>query len=208
MTGGSRELGRYGRRQVDPDAYGTAADAAADRPGEGKGGAVIDPTGRYRYRLERTWNPEAVERGAVVWIMLNPSTATADVDDPTIRRCVAFSRRWWYGSLVVVNLFAYRATEPKALEALTREEAIGPENDSYLAHAIADAGRVVCAWGHRGRLHGRHLEVLALCRQHATGTVYALELIRHGQPKHPLYARGDRPPLIYDRASPPTEAVR
>jgi hypothetical protein len=71
--------------------------------------ADLDAGGTYRYRLTKTWDRSQPQ---VTWVMLNPSTATADTDDPTIRRVVGFSRRWGFGSAVVVNLFALRATQP------------------------------------------------------------------------------------------------
>lgn len=75
--------------------------------------AKLSADGLYRYRLGRTWCPS--ERG-VVWVMLNPSTADAHFDDPTIRRCVGFARSWGMGWITVVNLYAFRATYPQELE--------------------------------------------------------------------------------------------
>src|ERR1700677_1476546 len=93
--------------------------------------AMISPCEKYRYRLERFWGPGH----ALPFVMLNPSTADANIDDPTIRRCMGFSRREGAGGIIVVNLFAYRATEPSDLPA--GAERIGPENEFYL-HAVAD----------------------------------------------------------------------
>ena len=112
-------------------------------------GAEFDPTGAYRYSLWREWDARAP---AVAFVMLNPSTADAARDDPTIRRCASFARSWGYGSLEVVNLFAYRASEPKRLRQTP--DPIGPANDDYLVDA-ADrvqtvvVGRTRCANGKR-----------------------------------------------------------
>lgn len=117
--------------------------------------AEVSPCGRYRYRLARRWGPGA----HALWIMFNPSTADALEDDPTIRRCRAFSERWGLGALEVVNLFAWRATDPKEIEALAPgrwslaphlawRQAIGPENDRAWREALDDRPElVVVAWG-------------------------------------------------------------
>ncbi len=102
-------------------------------------GADFDGTGAYRYSLWREWDSR---RPIVAFVMLNPSTADAAKDDPTIRRCASFARSWGYGSLEVVNLFAYRASEPKRLRQTP--DPIGPANDDYLVDAadrVADGGR-------------------------------------------------------------------
>ena len=104
--------------------------------------ATISACTKYRYSLRRTWQ----EGGRVVcFIMLNPSTADADIDDPTIRRCVGFGKSWGYDALEVVNLFAWRETEPKFL--ITPSDPIGPDNDGAILEASGRAELVVCAWG-------------------------------------------------------------
>lgn len=108
--------------------------------------AVISEDGLYRYRLDRRF-PEG--RGAVTFVMLNPSTADALLDDPTIRKCVGFARRWGKQRIYVVNLFAYRATKPGAL-ALARSQGVdvvGPDNRAYVTGALEGADTVVAAWG-------------------------------------------------------------
>jgi len=111
----------------------------------------------YRYSLRRRWQPSVGGKaGRVVWVMLNPSTADDTHDDPTIRKCIGFTKRWGYSDMVVANLFAYRATDPADLwrTHLAGGDIIGAENDAQF-HAInatpmADQ-LVVCAWG-AGRL--------------------------------------------------------
>lgn len=108
---------------------------------EGRNGAVLSSCKTYRYRLDRWWS----DGDCVVWVMLNPSTADASVDDQTIRKCVGFSKLWGYGRLVVVNLFALRSTDPTALARST--DAFGVQNDYYIAQAMESAAEVIVAWG-------------------------------------------------------------
>jgi hypothetical protein len=146
-------------------------------------GAVFDLTGTYRYTLWRVWRTDAPR---VTFIMLNPSTADAYKNDPTITRCIAFASTWNFGSLEVVNLFAYRATHPR--ELFNADDPIGPENDSYLLQALARSSCIVAAWGTKGRLFGRDLQVLQLfdCSH-----VRCLGLTKDGHPRHPLYLKGN-----------------
>lgn len=155
-------------------------------------GAVVD--GPYRYRLWRHWRREA---GAVLFVMLNPSTADAKSDDPTLRRCLAFSRRWGYGGVEVVNLFAWRATDPRAL-ALAADP-IGPHNDSVVAAAAAAAHAVVVAWGAGGKLDGRDRAVASLLRPYRPR---CLGVTAAGAPRHPLYVRADQRLLRWPRPTP------
>src|SRR4028119_2392792 len=90
-------------------------------------GAIFDPTRTYRYALWRTWD---AARPPVAFVLLNPSTADARRDDPTIRRCANFARTWGFGGLEVVNLFAFRATHPTDLKCAA--DPVGPQNDVHL----------------------------------------------------------------------------
>ncbi|MBD2020646.1 DUF1643 domain-containing protein [Leptolyngbya sp. FACHB-36] len=146
-------------------------------------GAVLDPTTTYRYSLWRSWNSDAPRIG---FVMLNPSRADATVNDPTIRRCIRFAQTWNFGSLEVVNLFAYRTADPSTLRHVA--DPIGSENDRYLT-AFGD--RVACillAWGNGGTLLGRDRAVLPLFAQRP---VYCIGTTKLGQPRHPLYVRAD-----------------
>ncbi len=154
-------------------------------------GAAFDADGRYRYRLTRRWRDG---RGRVVFVLLNPSTADARVDDPTIRRCMGFARRWRHRELEVVNLFAYRATRPAALRAAPHP--VGPENDAYLLQAVRRAQRVVLAWGIHGRFGGRDAEVLALLAPFAN-RLQCLGRTQGGHPRHVLYLRNNVLPEAY-----------
>lgn len=127
----------------------------------------------------------------MAFIMLNPSTADAVNDDPTIRRCIRFARDTGYGSLVVGNLFAWRATTPGDL--LKVAAPIGPDNDFLLSEIIVRAPLVVCAWGVRGTLLDRDKSVLGMIG--SFGKIpHCLGQTRTGQPVHPLYIPADRRP--------------
>ncbi|OPG16961.1 DUF1643 domain-containing protein [Ferroacidibacillus organovorans] len=145
--------------------------------------AIFDLDHRYRYSLTRCWDSKG---SRMVFLMLNPSTADAHQNDPTITRCMNFSRRWGFGSLEVVNLFAYRSTDPGMLSVV--DDPIGPENDAYILNAITRSELVVLAWGTKGVLRQRDQEVLNLISDHE---LYALEISKYGHPKHPLYLRSE-----------------
>ena len=149
-----------------------------------KRSAHFSDDGRYRYSLRREWAPG--EQG-IGWVMLNPSTADATTDDPTIRRVVAFSSGWGYGWCEVINLFALRATDPRAL--VRAADPVGPTNDAFLVEWIRSRATLVAAWGVvplplKDRV-GRLLE-LAAARPLA-----CLGMTRDGSPRHPLHMARD-----------------
>lgn len=117
--------------------------------------------------------------------MLNPSTATEDEDDPTIRRCIDFAKRWGGGTLEVGNLFAYRSTDPA--ELAKQGDPVGPGNDEALVTIARRADLLVAAWGSGGRLNGRSHEVTALLVSRPHTNLFVLGLTKLGQPQHPLY---------------------
>jgi hypothetical protein len=127
--------------------------------------------------LERAWGKGA---SRLLVIGLNPSTADASVDDPTIRRCVSFAKAFGFDGLLVGNLFAARATDPNHLESFA--DPIGPDNDSWIRKLQVRAERVVVAWGNGGRLGGRSEDVMKVLR-----SPYCLGTTRYGEPRHPLY---------------------
>lgn len=145
--------------------------------------ALISDCGKYRYRLFRMWG--AANEPTILWVMLNPSTADASIDDPTIRRCIAFSKAWGYGSMFVGNAFAFRATDPSALDGLTLVEAAGPEQHIHLRDMAAKSRLTVVAWGTRGPRWVPE-EIKA-----ADSSVWCLGTTKEGYPKHPLYVKGD-----------------
>lgn len=150
----------------------------------------ISPCKKFRYTLWRTWG--ASSRYLNI-IGLNPSTADATLDDPTIRRCVDFAKRLGFDALCMTNLFAFRATKPKAMMAA--RDPVGPYNDAWLRHCAESAGMVICAWGG----HGSHLErskaVAAILKPLAR--LYALQVNADGSPKHPLYIPAATKPKLF-----------
>ncbi len=151
--------------------------------------AILSECGTYRYRLSRQWDDTLPRLG---WIMLNPSTADAFEDDPTIRRCIGFAESNGYGGIEVCNLFAYRATDPKALVATG--DAFGPENGAHL-DAIIGAHTVVAAWGAWGTRAGVTgiVESVHLTARQVGRRLLCLGTTKDGSPRHPLYVRGDQP---------------
>ncbi len=145
------------------------------------GDATFSECGAYRYRLSRIWNPALP---LCTFIMLNPSTAGALADDTTITRCIGFSMEFGCGGLIVVNLFAFRATNPKDMFGVA--DPIGPGNDAAIADAAKTDGPVICAWGANGWHMGRDQQVLALLEARGTRPM-SLKVTKDGFPGHPLY---------------------
>lgn len=144
--------------------------------------AELSPCGRYRYKLTRT---QLFGAGDCVFVMLNPSTADHEADDQTVRNCMGFVAHWGYHRLVVVNLYAWRATIPKQMfDAI---DPIGPDGDAWILGAARGAQRVVCAWGDHGRHRGRGDAVRALLKADGHDIFHLGLTERHQQPRHPLY---------------------
>jgi hypothetical protein len=134
----------------------------------------------YRYALTRQWD----SRPPAVFVMLNPSTADAARADPTVTRCAGFARRENCGGLVIVNLFALRATDPRELRGAP--DPVGDGNDLFIREHCAPGRLVIAAWGAHGRLLGRDQAVLALLRE-ARAAVRSFGVTAGGMPRHPLY---------------------
>lgn len=156
--------------------------------------AIFSDDRVYRYYLERTLreplftNPQDV----MCFVMLNPSTADEVVDDPTIRKCIGFATRTAASRIAVVNLFAVRETDPKAMKK--HPEPIGERNDHWIKEAASQSKWVVCAWGNHGLFGGRGRAVYSmLATVKAPGTLLALGRTKRGQPEHPLMIGYDRP---------------
>ncbi|MGD1857131.1 MAG: DUF1643 domain-containing protein [Leptolyngbyaceae cyanobacterium] len=156
------------------------------------GSATFDNSHRYRYSLTRRWTTTCDR--SVTFIMLNPSQADADRDDPTLRACSQFAKHWGYTQLEVVNLFAYRTTQPSELTQIP--DPIGPENDRYVSKAVEIADRVILAWGNWGTLLNRAQFVTSLLSPHSR-KLYCLERNRTGQPRHPLYIKRTIQPRVW-----------
>jgi hypothetical protein len=158
-------------------------------PDPGGSEAQFSPCGLYRYTLRRTWG----EAPPVLFVMLNPSTATAEQDDPTIRRCMGFAKQWGSGGLLVANLYALRSTDPKGLAAV--DDPVGPENDLWIERLAGLALRVIVAWGaSSGPDPDRPQRVRSLLLS-GVDELWALGLSRSGAPRHPLYMPKDSNPV-------------
>ncbi|MFN0098680.1 MAG: DUF1643 domain-containing protein [Gemmatimonadaceae bacterium] len=149
--------------------------------------AELSQCKRYRYALRRVWDPKGK---VVLFVLLNPSTANARRDDPTLRRCIGFAKSWGFGGLSIGNLFAYRATDPKRL--LSARNPIGPQNDAWLKLLAGEAHLVVAGWGEHGKLLARDREVVALI-----GRPKVLATTVSGRPRHPLYLRRELVPRAW-----------
>ena len=144
--------------------------------------AYFDKDKIYRYLLHRKWGSSGKK---VTWIMLNPSTADEKIDDPTIRRCMGFSKQFGATELDIVNIFAYRSTDPKNL--YISDDPIGDENDIYILKSIKSSSLVIIGWGNHGKLLNRSDEVVSNLLKPYHDKVFALKILKNGEPGHPLY---------------------
>ena len=156
--------------------------------------AVISEDGLYRYSLSRRW-ARAGDR--LLWIMLNPSRADANVDDPTMRRCIGFSRAWGFAALEAVNLYALRTPDPGTLRRHT--DPVGPANDAFIARGAQRAVLTILAWGAFPWARDRAERVRELL---GARELRCLGLTQSGEPRHPLYA----PASCRLRECPPSPA--
>lgn len=163
---------------------------------KGSSGAAFSACGRYRYGLWRRWDRKLPY---CLFLMLNPSTADAVENDPTVERCERRARAMGFGGLYVANLFAWRSTDPRALARC--DDPVGPDNDAAIAKVAKKAGRVICGWGNDGALYGRDAAVLALLRR-AKVEPYALAINKDGSPRHPLYVAYSVEPTPMGRGLP------
>ena len=157
--------------------------------------ATISPCGTYRYALGRGIDGAHGTRWCL-FIMLNPSTADHEQDDPTIRRCVGFAKSWDGAHVTVVNLFALRATDPA--ELLTHPEPQGPHNlatvREHLRLTAELGGYVIAAWGAHKASRQRGVGARAIIEAIiAHRDVWCLGKTQDGSPRHPLYVRADQP---------------
>lgn len=159
--------------------------------------ALISDCGRYRYWLKRSWIPEpGMEGSRVLFVMLNPSTADAELDDPTIRRCIGFARSLGLSELMVANLYAFRATKPSDL--WNTADPVGPENDRWLENLCQEADKIVCAWG----ANAQEDRVSAFLRRMQTAEIplFCLGTTKAGAPRHPLYIKSEQPLVAWPTA--------
>lgn len=149
--------------------------------------AIISQCEKYRHWLYRSWDES---KEVCCFIMLNPSTADANFDDPTIRRCISFSKSWGYGALVVVNLFDYRSTDPKNLKSC--DNPLSDMADHFIKQALDNLHLIVPAWGNHGSFLGRSDKIKELIESYDTPEkILCLGFNKSGEPKHPLYVKSD-----------------
>jgi hypothetical protein len=160
--------------------------------------AYLSPCRTWRYSLTRDVAPLTGD-GTVAFIGLNPSTADETTDDPTIRRCIDFARRWGYARLTMINLYAFRATDPRDLRAAS--DPVGPDNDCTIAKVVGGVDLVVVAWGVHADSE-RAARVLALI-----GAPHCLGTTKAGAPRHPLYVRATTRPQAFAHCPPAAEAA-
>lgn len=142
--------------------------------------ARLSDCGRYRYSLVRIWD-EALPR--LVFVMLNPSTADALTDDHTVTKCIGFADRNGFGSILIVNIWAYRATKPADLRAANWDT--GPDNDAFLQGVLISPDTIICAWGANAANRWepqRFVRLAKMCNK----PLHALRLTKTGIPAHPL----------------------
>lgn len=164
--------------------------------------ARISPCGTFRWWLRRRWEPE---RGLLGFVMLNPSTADASVDDPTIRRCMGYACREGYGGIFVANVYPFRATDPDELRAAReagRDLGLPAAEQIDALRRTAVLPQVVCGWGAAKWAREDARRVVEYLRYYGA-SLYTLKLNADGSPQHPLYLRKDAPLTPLDRVGLP-----
>lgn len=161
----------------------------------GSSGAEFSDCEQYRYSLWRTWTNDGLNGRLCAFIGLNPSTATETVDDPTIRRCVGFCKSWGFDGYVMLNLFAFRATDPRDMKA--HVEPIGDRNTYAILNWANCCSQIVAAWGNHGTHLNRAADLSYDLRDHGY-KIHHLGLTKTSQPKHPLYLRADTQPVVWE----------
>lgn len=159
--------------------------------GDAASTAIYSNCERYRYSLTRVWDEN---RRKVLFIMLNPSTATEMQNDPTVERCERRSRALGFGAFCVTNIFAWRNTDPRKMRAA--KDPVGPENDTAILQACVWCDQVICAWGSHGEHLARGQKVADLLVP-LKNPLYHLGLTKSGQPKHPLYISYETQPELW-----------
>jgi hypothetical protein len=143
--------------------------------------AEFSPCRTWRYSLSRMWTPGAP---LAMFVGLNPSAADEIQDDPTARKCMRFAESYGYGGIILANLFAYWATDPRKLKVARNP--VGPDNDHWLTRLADEARIIIAAWGACGSFMGRDCVVMDLL-----GEVHCLGFTKEGRPRHPLYLKSD-----------------
>ncbi len=150
--------------------------------------ATFSPDRVHRYALWRTWDES---KGIVMFIGLNPSTADEVKNDPTVTRCINYAKRWGYGGMIMSNIFAYRATDPKVMKAA--KDPVGSENDKWLLKLANESIVIMAVWGNHGEFMKRGKAVMDLFKD---VELHCLVMNKTGHPKHPLYYSNSLKPVL------------
>ncbi len=150
-------------------------------------GADFSKCRKYRYTLWRIWN---LNKPKVMFIGLNPSTADEINNDPTVTRCINYSKLWGYGGMYMMNIFAFRTTYPSELKKSTNP--IGIDNDYWIKKVSKSVDKCIGAWGNDGDFLDRSKEIIKLIPQ-----LYCLKINNSGEPSHPLYLKSTLKPTLY-----------
>jgi len=141
---------------------------------------IFSSDGKYRYTLWREWGHG---EGICQFIGLNPSTATDEINDPTVTRCINYAKAWGYTGM-------YRATDPRVMKA--HPEPVGSENDHYLSLVAREVDIVVAAWGTHGKFLNRGQQVKRLIQD-----LHCLRITKDRHPSHPLYLPANLVPIMF-----------
>jgi hypothetical protein len=166
-------------------------------------GAEFSRCEKYRFSLWRTWTDKGLDGRLCAFIGLNPSTATESLNDPTITRCIRFCKDWGYDGYVMLNLFGFRATDPKVMKAQFDPD--GRENNKQILRWTGRAKIVVCAWGIHGKHMGHGQNRRNILDRHGVA-IHHLGLTKAGLPKHPLYLKADTKPVPWPPCGVATSA--
>lgn len=151
-------------------------------------GAAFSEDRVYRYLLWRRWHET---KPTCLFLLLNPSTADEIKNDPTVERCERYAKSWGYGRLIVANLFAFRATDPKKLKWAL--DPIGPDNNAWIQKAREMSDLCICGWGVNGTLYGRGMIVQNALKE--LGPLHCLKKTKDGHCSHPLYLKKSLTPV-------------
>ena len=154
-----------------------------------KRSATISDCGQYRYMLHRSWG---LDPRILLFVMLNPSKGDAKIDDHTIRKCIGFGKRLGYDRICIVNLYAWRATNPGDLGNVV--DPVGPLNDGYIDAAARGCNRMIVAWGaNKFGDEKRVGEFLKMGRMASWPAMECLGTAKEGAPRHPLMLSYETP---------------
>lgn len=161
--------------------------------------AIISECGKYRYRLTRIWD-ETLPK--VIWLMLNPSTANGTEDDPTIRKCIGFAKRWGFGGIEVINCWAFRSSDPKQL--YLQHDPFGQRNWEHIDEVCSESNLLIAAWGCEAvvrKLNKAGLSakdtLMQIMNRHCALGIDHLGISKTGNPYHPLMLSYDTPRQTY-----------